>query len=326
LRRFAACDAPVLVVGETGTGKELFARALHTMSTRHAGPLVSVNCAQFQDGQLAVSELFGYRKGSFTGALADCTGHFRAAHRGVLFLDEIGELPGSVQAILLRAIGEGEIMPLGESRAVPVDVRIISATARPVRTGTNDGPIRRDLLYRIRTCEIQIPPLRNRGEDSVLLARHHLDRLNRRAVSSVRLSRDAERAIRHHRWPGNVRELLAAIESSFYSRHAERIEANDLPADVLTAECSAGPLRGTLAEATTGPVIDGPLDFWAHVHGPYLRRQISRSDVRMIVSQGLAAAGSSYRRFLQAGGVCSSQYFKAMDFLRHYDLKPPRTP
>lgn len=316
LLRFAACDASVLITGETGTGKELFAHALHQASSRNSGPMITVNCAQFQDGQLAVSQLFGYRKGSFTGAATDYCGYFRAAHNGMLFLDEIGELPAQAQAILLRALGEGEVTPLGESRPVRVDVRVISATNRLSDPRSDDKHVRRDLLYRIRTCEVHIPALRDRGDDAVLIARNHLHRLNGRAGCSVSLTSGAEHAILRRSWPGNVRELLAAIESAFYCRRRETLDADDLPDGV----CLPPPpdVRSRGGGRDVG-------DFWTQIHGPFLDRDLSRADVLAIVARQLADSGGNYRRFLQALGVSGSQYFKAMDFLRHHGLKPQMT-
>ena len=313
LRRFAACDASVLITGETGTGKELFAHALHQASSRNCVTMITVNCAQFQDGQLAVSELFGYRKGSYTGAASDYAGYFRAAHNGVLFLDEIGELPAHAQAILLRALGEGEVTPLGESRPIRVDVRVISATNRLSDPRSDDAGVRRDLLYRVRTCEVHIPPLRDRGDDALLIARQQLRRLNHRTGASVTLTSGAEHAILLRRWPGNVRELLAAVESAFYSRRRETIHESDLPADVRP------PSPVDVARRQPDGGIE---DFWTHIHGPYLDRELSRADVQAIVARKLADAGGNYRRFLQSVGVSGCQYFKAMDFLRHHGLKP----
>ncbi|HEX2187654.1 MAG TPA: sigma-54 factor interaction domain-containing protein, partial [Longimicrobiaceae bacterium] len=159
---FAQAEAPVLVTGETGTGKELFARAVYLLGSRRGAPFVSVNCAQFGESQLVASELFGHRRGSFTGAVADHRGVFEEADGGVVFLDEVGELSSSAQAMLLRVLGEGEVVRVGESRARRVDVRVVAATNRDLREMVADGRFREDLYYRLRFLHLHVPPLRER--------------------------------------------------------------------------------------------------------------------------------------------------------------------
>lgn len=207
----ADSDLPVLLQGETGVGKELFARWLHSHSQRKDQPLIYVNCAALPEN-LAESELFGHVKGAFSGAASHRAGRFEAAHNGTLFLDEIGELPLSIQAKLLRALQNGEIQRLGEDKPHYVDVRIIAATNRRLADEVKNGSFRADLYHRLSVYPVHIPPLRERGDDILLLAGHFLE-LNRARLGlrCLRLTSTAEQALLHYNWPGNVRELEHVI-------------------------------------------------------------------------------------------------------------------
>lgn len=203
-RRAAGTDLSVLITGETGTGKEIVARTIHALSTRAALPFLAVNCGALRV-ELALSQLFGHRKGAFTGAHADAAGLVEAADGGTLCLDEVGELPHDVQVTLLRFLESGEYMRLGETRVRRADVRIIAATNRELRGGEGERLFRRDLLFRLNEIEIRVPPLRERHDDVVPLARHFLAFYG--GLHGPRLSPAAEALLLSHRWPGNVREL-----------------------------------------------------------------------------------------------------------------------
>ncbi|WP_313296951.1 nitric oxide reductase transcriptional regulator NorR [Diaphorobacter sp.] len=238
----ADSDLPALLLGETGVGKELFARRLHQMSRRAAKPLVHVNCAALPES-LAESELFGHVKGAFSGAVADRPGRFDAAEGGTLFLDEVGELPLSIQAKLLRTLQNGEIQRLGADRAKRVNVRVIAATNRQLRDLVREGAFRADLYHRLSVYPIPIPPLRERGNDVLLLAGRFLE-LNRSRLGlrGVRLSHEAEAAMRAYRWPGNVRELEHAISRAALkavSRGASHKDIVTLDADMLGLEAES---------------------------------------------------------------------------------------
>lgn len=206
----AASEAPVLILGETGTGKELVARSLHAHSTRASRPFVAVNCAAIPR-ELLESELFGHIRGAFSGAIADRPGAFRSADGGILFLDEIGEMPPALQAKILRVLQDGEVSPVGASRPVHVKVRILAATHRDLPAEVRLGDFREDLLYRLNVLTIHVPPLRERVADIVPLAEHFLAQAA--GVSSPKsLSEGAARVLIEHSWPGNVRELKNVME------------------------------------------------------------------------------------------------------------------
>jgi len=211
LHTVAKAELPVLLLGETGVGKELFARELHRYSKRAAKPMIYVNCAALPES-LAESELFGHSKGAFSGASSERGGRFEAAHGGTLFLDEVGELPLSIQAKLLRVLQNGEVQRLGSDRHRKVDVRIVAATNRNLQQQVRDEEFRADLYHRLSVYPLPIPPLRDREDDILLLAGHFLE-LNRSRLGlrAIRLSATAEIALKQYRWPGNIRELEHVI-------------------------------------------------------------------------------------------------------------------
>ena len=253
LQVVADSELPVLLLGETGVGKELFAHRLHQLSRRAAKPLVHVNCAALPES-LAESELFGHARGAFSGAVSDRPGRFEAAEGGTLFLDEVGELPLSIQAKLLRTLQNGEVQRLGADQPRRVNVRVIAATNRSLRDHVRDGSFRADLYHRLSVYPIPIPPLRERGNDVLLLAGRFLE-LNRARLGlrSLRLSVQAEDALRRYQWPGNVRELEHVISRAALkavSRGADRKAIVTLDADMLDLDALAGPSGETLPVPT----------------------------------------------------------------------------
>lgn len=252
----ADSELPVLLLGETGVGKELFARRLHRLSRRHDKPLIQVNCAALPES-LAESELFGHVKGAFSGATSDRPGRFDAANGGTLLLDEVGELPLSVQAKLLRVLQNGEIQRLGADKPLHVDVRIIAATNRHLPDSIRDGHFRADLYHRLSVYPVPIPPLRERDQDVLLLAGHFLE-LNRARLGlrSMRLSPAAERAVLAYPWPGNVRELEHVISRAavkLLSRGASRTQILTLEPEVLDLDGLSG-----FASPVEAPVVPAP--------------------------------------------------------------------
>jgi len=229
IAKLARNQAPVFITGESGTGKELAARLIHARGPRREGPFVAVNCGAIP-GDLVESELFGHRKGSFTGAIGDKTGLFQAAEGGTLFLDEVAELPLQTQVKLLRAIQEKAVRPVGAAREVAVDARIISASHRDLAREVESGRFRQDLFYRINVIELRMPPLRERPEDIAPLAERLLARIGRRAGArrALRLSTEALEALGRYAFPGNVRELENILERASALCEEACIEADDL--------------------------------------------------------------------------------------------------
>jgi DNA-binding NtrC family response regulator len=219
----------VLVSGESGTGKELVARTIHARGPLAAHPFVAVNCAGLSE-TLLDSQLFGHRRGAFTGAVSDHDGVFRAAEGGTLFLDEVAEIPPPLQAKFLRAVEQREVTPLGSSLPTAVDVRLVAATNRDLTAEVRDGRFRTDLFYRLNVVHLELPPLRARPEDVPLLVEHFLQRFSRQyQVAPKRLAAEALERLRTYAWPGNVRELQNAIERAFALSAADTITLDDLP-------------------------------------------------------------------------------------------------
>jgi DNA-binding NtrC family response regulator len=237
--KIAASRANVLVTGETGTGKELIAGAIHALSPRASGEFVAVNCAAIPDALLE-SELFGYERGAFTGAARRRLGRFERAHAGTLFLDEIGDMSPSTQAKILRAVQDGRVERLGGEDPVTVDVRVVTATHRDLRSEVEAGRFREDLFYRLNVVNLHLPPLRERGDDVLLLARHFAasfcGELKRPALP---FSPEASESIRRHRWPGNVRELRNAVERAVLLCEGPSIAPADLGLEERGAPRSA---------------------------------------------------------------------------------------
>jgi DNA-binding NtrC family response regulator len=237
----APTDATVLIEGETGTGKELVAQALHKLSRRARSSLVAVNCAALPEALLE-SELFGHVKGAFTGADSSRQGRFRQADGGTLFLDELGEMPLSLQPKLLRVLQEGEVQPVGSDKTQDVDVRVICATNRNLHALVAEGRFREDLYYRVNVVPLRLPPLRERREDVAVLAQHFLQtRKGSRHFTPAALA-----ILQRYRWPGNVRELENLVERLDVLKPEGDLDASDLPSEIVS-EAVATPIPGTIA-------------------------------------------------------------------------------
>ncbi len=249
ITRIAPSDATVLIIGETGTGKELVARQIHAFSERRNGTFGALNCASLSE-TLIESELFGHEKGSFTGALSTKAGWFEAAHKGTLFLDEIGDLPLGLQAKLLRVLQEREVVKVGARRATPVDVRVIAATNVNLEEAVEAGRFRADLYYRFNVATLRLPPLRERPGDILPLAQHFLKiYAGRLGYAEAALSAEAERLLLNYDWPGNIRELENAIHRALLTCPGNQLRPEDLKLSALRHPASAPSVSTTSLEA-----------------------------------------------------------------------------
>lgn len=255
VERVAPTDVTTLLLGESGTGKEVLARAIHDLSLRKAGPFIAINCAAIPDNLLE-SELFGYEKGAFTGAAKQTQGKIEYANDGTLFLDEIGDLPMALQAKLLRFLQERIIERVGGRKEIPVNVRVVCATHRGLPSMIKDGSFREDLYYRLSEITINIPGLREREGDVVLLARAFLDRFVREHNRKIKgFSKDALVALESYPWPGNVRELENKLKRAVIMSDGNQIQADELELDVVESDAMPFNLREVREEAERRAVI-----------------------------------------------------------------------
>jgi transcriptional regulator with GAF, ATPase, and Fis domain len=325
LVRFARPESPILITGETGAGKELFARAALLCSSRADKPYLAVNCAQYADDNLVASQLFGHRKGAFTGASSDHMGIFEKADGGVVLLDEVGELSSSAQAMLLRVLGEGEIIPIGDTQVRKVDVRILAATNQNLEEMVAAKRFREDLYHRLRCLSVEVPSLRNRGDDWHLIARYYMQRLDAQHSRTKSLAPETIELLNSHPWPGNIRELKSVVEVGYLLSDSGEITIDDLgfALEEMTRRAEINRISSALAEDFCEQMICGDRDFWETIHQPYLDRELNRREVRQIVSYALTyLSRGSYKKMFSMLGVADEDYLKAMDFLRHHDLKP----
>jgi DNA-binding NtrC family response regulator len=331
LLHYARAETPVLITGETGTGKELFARALYLLSRRRNRPFISVNCAQYVEGHLIVSELFGHRRGSFTGAVNDHKGVFVEADGGVVFLDEVGELTLPAQAMLLRVLSEGEVVAVGDTRSRSVSVRVIAATSRDLRAMMAAGRFREDLFFRLRFLQLHIPPVRERGDDWELMLEHYVRKLGAEVGTTKMFSSSSMATLRDYPWPGNVREVRGVADAAYHCADGPTIEPDHF-CDGLELKPRAERARRIADRELPLTIVDDALarmtadaeSFWTAVHVPYMDREMNRAEVRAIIERGLTASRGSYKKLLAMFNVPEADYLKFMDFLRHHRLKPER--
>ncbi|MGE5244843.1 MAG: sigma-54-dependent transcriptional regulator [Betaproteobacteria bacterium] len=335
LEKFARYHEPVLVTGESGVGKEGVAQAVYLLGTPPGRPYVSVNCPQHQDANLTVSELFGHTKGSFTGAIADRKGAFEEADGGVIFLDEVGDLHLTAQAMLLRTLQVGEFKPLGATRARSASVRVVSATNRSLNTLVVTNQFRYDLLFRLWYFQLAVPPLRDRGDDWRLIIDYRLLNLARKYGVAKRFSAASLRLLEGYSWPGNVRQLTSLVTMGYAMADADLIEPEDFASEMAKAEQTSGvdqPAPVPPAPPAPKREVDRDLelyarltaegDFWRLVYEPFMERDLNREQVKTIIRKGLADVGGNYRRMIESFRLPGTDYQRFMDFLRHHDLKP----
>jgi transcriptional regulator with PAS, ATPase and Fis domain len=316
--RAAVSPAKVLITGESGVGKDVVARFIHSHSTRKAAPFIAVNCAGVAE-TLLESELFGHVKGSFTGAYRDKRGKLQLAHRGTLFLDEVGEMSLRMQALLLRFLENGEIQAVGSDHAeTRVDVRVIAATNRNLSDMVAAGQFREDLLYRLRVIHLHVPPLRERPEDVRALMTHFADRAGR----TLTFTDEALRTILAYRWPGNVRELLNVVEQLVWLSTTGEVAIDDLPVSMQSVPALLQPAddrRRQVADELYDAVVKRGASFWEHVYPMFLARDITRHDLRELVRRGLRESRGRYKSVLALFGMPSRDYRRFMNFLAAHE-------
>lgn len=325
IARVAASDAKVLITGESGVGKELVARAIHARSARAREPFVAINCAGLPE-TLLESELFGHVKGSFTGAYRDKPGKLEHADRGTVFLDEIGEMTLRMQGLLLRFLETGELQKVGADRASGrVDVRVIAATNRDLRTMISEGAFREDLFYRINVIHLIVPPLRERREDIPALVEHFLARFSNGHVRS--LTPEALAALIEYPWPGNVRELENAIERLVVKARSPQAGIEDLPIEVRRRRMLPAPpddeRQRTIVDDLYRQLREDRLSFWTVVYPLYMHREITRDNVRALVRRGLEEARGNYRIVVKLFNLPPGDYKRFLNFLRKHDCQLP---
>jgi transcriptional regulator with PAS, ATPase and Fis domain len=316
--RAANSPAKVLITGESGVGKDVVAHFIHNQSARKAGPFVAVNCAGVTE-TLLESELFGHVKGSFTGAYRDKRGKIQLAHRGTLFLDEVGEMSLRMQALLLRFLENGEIQAVGSDQPqARVDVRVVAATNRNLTELVASGQFREDLLYRLRVIHLHVPPLRDRLEDVQALSRHFLARAGRElAFSDAALC-----AFQRYRWPGNVRELLNVVEQLVWLCPNGVIELEHLPVSIRATPGLLAPVedrRRQVADDLYDALVRQKASFWEHVYPMFLARDITRHDLRELVRRGLRESRGRYKAMLTLFGMPTRDDRRFMNFLAAHD-------
>jgi two-component system, NtrC family, response regulator HydG len=327
--RAARSDAKVLITGESGTGKEVAARLIHERSRRRVYPLATINCAGIPDSLLE-SELFGYRRGSFTGATRNKPGLLEKAHGGTLFMDEVGEMSVRMQGMLLRFLETGEIQPIGsESLGRRVeDVRVLTATNRDLDQDVTLRSFRLDLYYRLNVIHMHIPPLRQHAEDVAPLLDHFLELYSRRYQTSRRsVSAAALESLKRYAWPGNIRQLKNIAERLIVSGNAGPIAVDELPPEIhgtsdeepsLREDQSDRPRR---AEELLNRMLVGGESFWSVVYGPFMVRDLTRDDVRYIVRKGLLKTRGNYVGLMQAFNMAPDDYKRFLSFLRKHQCQ-----
>ncbi len=318
IQKLAHCPLDVLIWGETGTGKELVARALHRLSGRSSGEFVPVDCGSFSD-TLFESELFGYRKGAFTGAVESRPGLLESANGGTIFLDEVSNLSLRLQAKLLRVVQEREFRRIGETFARKLDIRIIAATNKNLREEITKARFRKDLYYRLRSAEIWVPPLRDRKEDIPLLIDCFLSRKIQVKGQTKRFSSEAKARLLQYRYPGNVRELKSIVDSAYFQAEGRVIDLSDLHPDVSSDDKIAPHEMLDQARDLFELTRDRLASFEDAVRKPFLERRLTSETVRQVLGMALQAAAGRYKKAFRILGIPEKDYSVMMIFLKRHD-------
>jgi DNA-binding NtrC family response regulator len=321
-------NAKILITGESGVGKEVVARLIHQRSERAHSPLVTINCAGVPD-TLLESELFGHMRGAFTDAYRDKRGWLDQAHGGTIFMDEVGEMSLRMQALLLRFFESGEIQRVGSDRInSKVDVRVIAATNRDLMSRIADKSFREDLYYRLNVIHLAIPPLRERRQDIEPLFNHFCRFYSQRhgADLPVVTSEAAERLVAY-RWPGNVRELKNVAERLVVRSRSGIVTPSDLPREIANVGLSAPALEIVRTKRTSEVLLDrmllGGESFWSVVYEPFMSRDLTRDDLRAVITSGLEQTRGNYKALVQSFNLEQTDYKRFLNFLRKYQCHMP---
>ena len=321
--------AKILITGESGVGKEVVARMIHQRSERSHSPLVTINCAGVPD-TLLESELFGHMRGAFTDAYRDKRGWLDQAHGGTIFMDEVGEMSLRMQALLLRFLESGEIQRVGSDRINSrVDVRVIAATNRDLMSRIADKSFREDLYYRLNVIHLAIPPLRERRDDIEPLFTHFCRMYSQRhRVDNPVITSDAIERLVNYRWPGNVRELKNVAERVVVRSRTGMVSTTDLPREisnqVIDSPATVEVVRGRkTADILLERMLVGGESFWSVVYEPFMSRDLTRDDLRAIVSSGLEQTRGNYKALVQSFNLELSDYKRFLNFLRKYQCHMP---
>ena len=329
----AQSDAKVLLTGESGVGKEVVARFIHSRSRRNTAAFVTMNCAGVPESLLE-SELFGHVRGSFTGAFRDRAGLLEMANGGTIFMDEIGEMSARMQALLLRFLEGGEVQRVGaERRVAPVNVRVIAATNRRLLDRIAEGAFREDLYYRLNVIHIPIPPLRERKEDVPLLLRYFLQQFSQRyKVPVPELSEEAMARLNEYDWQGNVRELRNVAERLVLRPRSTPITVEGLPKELARPAAAAPavisggkPAAGerNVADIMFDRIVNGGESFWTVVYPLFMARDMRRVELREIVTRGLERTRGNYKILVELFNMPQQDYKRFLNFLRKYECQVP---
>ena len=333
LQQAARSDAKVLLTGESGVGKEVASRIIHQLSRRAQTPFIAINCVGIPESLLE-SELFGHVRGSFTGAYRDRAGVLEQAHRGTLLMDEVCEMGLRMQGLLLRFLETGEIQPVGSGHSPSrLDVRIIAATNRDPFELVRSKVFREDLYYRLNVIDIVIPPLRQRREDIPVLFQHFLrEACAQRRTPAPTMSPDALEWITAHDWPGNVRQLRNTVERMIVrcdgpvltlEHLATRKEAASPPMVLAPTPAVPADVPRTLPDAVYDRMVKHRESFWTAVHAAYMVRDLTRKDVRAIVTRGLHETAGNYKMLVELFNMDRGDYKRFLNFLRKHNCQLP---
>jgi two-component system, NtrC family, response regulator HydG len=327
----ARSDAKVLITGESGTGKDVAARLIHARSRRRGYLLTTINCAGIPDSLLE-SELFGFRRGSFTGALRDRAGLLEKAHKGTLFMDEVAEMSLRMQGTMLRFLETGEVQPIGsEKTGHRVDVRVLTATNCNLDDHVTSRAFRLDLFYRLNVIHLHLPPLRQHSGDVAPLLNHFIDMYSQRYQTPPREVPAATlECLTRYTWPGNIRQLKNVAERLIVSGGVGPISVDELPSEIKGSG-SDEPRRpeATLewpgrAEKLLERMLVGGESFWSAVYGPFMTRDLTRDEVRFIVGRGLQKTHGSYLGLMRAFNMTSDDHKRFLHFLRKHECELSR--